>query len=122
MNEKLSHIEVESKRMLLRDTKVILDSDVASLYGVETKRVNEAAKKNPDRFPEGYIIALNDIETGNLRSKFSTTNLTKIRVNPNAVTEKGLYMRATILKSAKATKPLFPSLKHLQYSKNLQET
>jgi hypothetical protein len=60
MNEKLSHMEVVSKRMLLRDTKVNLDSDVASLYGVETKRVNEAVKKNPDRFPEGYIIALND--------------------------------------------------------------
>ncbi len=103
MNEKLTHSEVESKIMLLRDTQVILDSDVAALYGVETKRVNEAVKNNPDRFPEGYIIPLNDIETENLRSKFSTTNLNKSRVNPKAFTEKGLYMLATILKSVKAT-------------------
>jgi hypothetical protein len=102
MNQKLTHSEVESKIMLIRDTKVILDSEVAVLYGVETKWVNEAVKNNPERFPKGYIFELNDIETQNMRSKFSTTNKNMSRVNPKAFTEKGLYMLATILKSAKA--------------------
>jgi hypothetical protein len=102
MNQKLSHSEVESKVMLIRDTKVILDSDVAALYGVETKRINEAVKNNPERFPKGYIFELNDIETQNLRSKFSTTNKNMSRVNPKAFTEKGPYMLATILKSTQA--------------------
>jgi hypothetical protein len=102
MNQKLTHSEVESKIMLFRDTKVILDSEVASLYGVETKRINEPVKNNPERFPKGYIFELNDIETQNLRSKFSTTNKKMSRVNPKAFTEKGLYMLATILKSSKA--------------------
>jgi hypothetical protein len=102
MNQKLTHSDVESKIMLFRDTKVILDIDVAALYGVETKRINEAVKNNPERFPKGYIFELNDIETQNLRSKFSTTNINMTRVNPKAFTEKGLYMLATILKSSKA--------------------
>lgn len=72
------------------------------MYGVETKRINEAVKNNPERFPKGYIFELNDIETQNLRSKFSTTNINMTRVNPKAFTEKGLYMLATILKSSKA--------------------
>ena len=81
----------------------MLDCDDAILYGVETKRVNEAVKNNPDKFPEGYVIELTNNEFKDLRSKFSTTNLTKSRVLPKAFTEKGLYMLATILKSSKAT-------------------
>ena len=48
-------IEVENKMITLRNQQVILDSDVAELYGVETKRVNEAVSNNPEKFPEGYI-------------------------------------------------------------------
>ena len=89
--------------LTLRQQSVLLDCDVAILYGVETKRVNEAVKNNPDKFPEGYVIELTNNEFKDLRSKFSTTNLTKSRVLPKAFTEKGLYMLATILKSSKAT-------------------
>lgn len=95
--------DVKERIITLRRQSVLLDSDVATLYGVETKRINEAVKNNLDKFPEGYVIELTDNEFKDLRSKFSTTNLTKSRVLPKAFTEKGLYMLATILKSNKAT-------------------
>jgi len=96
--------DVNSKIITLRDQPVILDSDVAALYGVETKRINEAIKNNPDKFPAGYLFELDTKEIRNLRSKFSTTNLMMTRVAPKAFTKKGCYMLATILKSPKATK------------------
>lgn len=96
--------EIEACLIELRGEKVLLDRDVAMLYGVETKRVNEAVRNNPDKFPEGYIIELNINEIRYLRSKFSTTNLSpKVRTVPKAFTEKGLYMLATVLKSPQAT-------------------
>jgi pantoate kinase len=76
---------------------------VAELYGVETKRVNEAVSNNPDKFPEGYIIDLSSEEWGNLKSKFSTSSWGGKNKLPKAFTEKGLYMLATILKSPQAT-------------------
>ncbi len=93
---------VESKVLEIRGAKVILDSDLAELYGVETKRINEAVKNNPDKFPSGYLIELSKDEWLVLKSKFSTSNKGgKVKL-PTAFTEKGLYMLATILKSAKA--------------------
>ena len=80
----------------------MLDSDVAELYGVETKRINEAVKNNPDTFPAGYIIELDKAEWDGLKSKFSTsTKGGKVKL-PSAFPEKGLYMLATILKSPQA--------------------
>ena len=66
--------DVERAVVVIRGQQVILDSDVSALYGVETKRVNEAVKNNPDKFPEGYIFALSDEEWDALRSKNSTLN------------------------------------------------
>ncbi|MCP4488323.1 MAG: ORF6N domain-containing protein [Gammaproteobacteria bacterium] len=86
----------------IRNYQVLLDSDVAELYGVETKRINEAVKNNPEKFPEDYILLLTIKELGDLRSKISTTKLSKTRTTPKAFTEKGLYILATILKSPKA--------------------
>ncbi|GAP72377.1 hypothetical protein SAMD00024442_3_100 [Candidatus Symbiothrix dinenymphae] len=103
MNEIVKFNQVEDKVLNLRGESVILDSDVAMLYGVETKRVNEAVKNNPDKFPDGYIFDLNGYEFEHLRSKISTANFSKTRVMPKAFTEKGLYMLATILKSPMAT-------------------
>jgi hypothetical protein len=109
MNEVVKFNQVEEKIIAVRNQQVILDSDVATLYGVETKRINEAVSNNPDKFPEGYIIGLTNEEMRPLRSKFSTLEgqgrgkYTKY--NANAFTEKGLYMLATILKSPKATWP-----------------
>jgi hypothetical protein len=72
MEETVKLKQVEEKILTIHNRKVILDRDVAELYGVETKRVNEAAKNNPDKFPDGYIITLTDEEMQSLRSKFST--------------------------------------------------
>ena len=92
--------EVQSKIVLVRNQNVISDADIANLYGVETKRINEAVRNNPDKFPEDYMFALTPEELQNLRTKISTTNISaKSRTMPKVFTEKGLYMLATILKS-----------------------
>ena len=84
----------------IRGKQVMLDSDLAELYKVETKRINEAVKNNPMKFPERYSWILTDDEKDNLWSKFSTANLSNMsRVNPRVFTEQGVYMLATILKS-----------------------
>jgi hypothetical protein len=99
--------QIESKLIAVRQQKVLLDRHVAELYGIETKRVNEAYRNNPDKFPEGYVLFLDEEESHSLRSKFSTLKNssrgkhTKYQVK--AFTEKGLYMLATILKSERAT-------------------
>lgn len=105
--------KVESMIMGIRGENVILDADVAELYGVETKRINEAVKNNPDKFPEDYMFMLTDEELQVLRSTRSTSNIlrskfsTKSRALPKAFTEKGLYMLATILRSKKSIEVTF---------------
>lgn len=95
---------IEEKIILIQDRQVILDSDVAELYGVETKRINEAVKNNPDKFPEGYIISLRQSDKEEVVENFDRlSNLKFSSVLPKAFSEKGLYMVATILKSPKAT-------------------
>lgn len=94
---------IENKIIMIQGQQVILDSDVAELYSVETKRINEAVKNNPDKFPAGYIISLEQEDWENLKSKISTSSWGGVRKLPNAFSEKGLYMLATILKSPKAT-------------------
>ncbi len=97
--EVLTYKEVESRIITLRDTAVLIDRDVAALYGVETRAVNQAVKNNPDKFPKGYLIFPDKQELRILRSKYSTAISPKSRAVPVAFTEKGLYMLATILKS-----------------------
>lgn len=87
----------------IRNEKVLLDADVAVIYGVETKRINEAVKNNPDRFPSGYVIELNNDDKNELVENFDRFNRLKhSSTTPRAFTEKGLYMLATILKSQQA--------------------
>ena len=100
--------QVEDKIVTLRGKDVIADADVASLYGVETKRVNEAVRNNPDKFPINYMFELTANELRDLRSKISSTNVSAMNRNPTKVfTERGLYMLATILHSKKATNVTF---------------
>ena len=98
---------VEEKIISIRGISVILDSDVAELYGVETREINQAIKNNPDKFPKGYILDLSKEEYDSLRSKFlileNQGRGKHVKYIPKAFTEKGLYMLATILKSEKAT-------------------
>jgi len=113
---------IESKIQLIRDQKVIIDSDVAKLYDVETKRINEAVKNNPEKFPYGYVFELSKSEFEDLRSKFSTANLSKIRTLPKAFTEKGLYMLATILKSQVATETTINIIETFTKTRELSRT
>jgi hypothetical protein len=97
-------IDVDSKVVEIRGTKVLLDCDVAALYGVETKRVNEAVKNNLDKFPDGYILIVNKGEKDELVENFDQfKSLKHSYAQIKAFTEKGLYMLATILKSPQAT-------------------
>ena len=94
---------IKSKIITVQGQQVLLDSDIADLYKVETKRINEAVKNNPDKFPEEYILNLTADEWGNLKSKNSTSSWGGKHKLPKAFSEKGLYMLATILKSPVAT-------------------
>ena len=98
--------QVEEKIITLRDQQVILDCDVAELYGVETRIINQAVKNNPEKFPQGYIFELDNHEVDSLRSKILTLKNggrgQHSKYPPKAFTEKGLYMLATILKSPRA--------------------
>jgi hypothetical protein len=102
--------DVRDKIVTIRGQKVILDFAVAELYGVETKRINEAVKNNPRKFPKGWVFELSKEETADLRSRISTTNIAdgqeltdlqskdsttklpspKSRTMPKAFTERGI--------------------------------
>lgn len=98
---------LKDKLIVIRSQIVLLDSDVAELYGVEAKRINEAVKRNPEKFPEGYCFKLTNEENSYLKSQNVTSssknNWGGARKPATAFTEKGLYMLATILKSPIAT-------------------
>jgi len=113
---------VQSLIVDLRGQRVLLDSDVARIYGVDTKRINEAVKNNPEKFPEGYLVRLSEDEFKNLRSKFSTAKFAKTRVTPTAFPERGLYMLATILKSPRATKATFAIIETFSKMRELSST
>jgi len=98
---------IQSLLIEIRGERVLLDSDVARIYGVDTKRINEAVKNNPEKFPARYLLQLTKNEWDALKSKFSTSNRGgKVKL-PVGFPERGLYMLATILKSAKATQATF---------------
>lgn len=103
--------EVEDKIVVVRGQTVLLDRDVAVLYGAETREVNQAVRNNPRKFPNGYVMELTADESSVLRSKLLTlevhsktldSTLGKGRYskyNFKAFTRKGLYMLATCLRS-----------------------
>ena len=96
-------LDVKSKMIVVRGQPVLLDRDVATLYGVETRALNQAVKRNPGRFPEGYIFTMTAEECS--RSQIVTLNGgrgSNLKYLPHAFTERGLYMLATVLKSEKA--------------------
>jgi len=95
--------EVEDKIAIIRKQEVIADADVAALYGVETRIVNQAVRNNIDKFPTGYMFALTNSELHDLKSKILISNVSdNNRKSTKVFTEKGLYMLATILKSERA--------------------
>ena len=96
-------IEVEKKIITVRNQNVILDSDVAELYDVQTKEINQGVRNNPRKFPEGYVFELTEDEKTKVVKNFDHLQRLKFSSQlPKAFTEKGLYMLATILKSDQA--------------------
>ena len=97
-------VKTESKIIVIRNTQVILDRDVAELYGVTTKVVNQAIRNNPDKFPSGYVIELTNSEKEHVVKNFDHLETLKFsHATVKGFTEQGLYMLATILKSPMAT-------------------
>jgi hypothetical protein len=115
--------QVKSKIIKLRNQNVLLDSDVARLYGVETRSINQAVKRNLEKFPEGYLLNLTPIEWLELKSQFvisiSKGGKTKL---PTAFTERGLYMLATILKSQQAIQTTIAIIDTFAQFKELAQT
>src|ERR1700745_468903 len=95
---------VGSKILVLRNQKVILDSDLAELYGVSVKRLNEQIKRNPKRFPPDFLFTITRAEYDNLRSQNATSNPAHggRRYLPHAFTEHGAIMAASVLNSKRA--------------------
>ena len=105
MNGLMKHSNnIENMIYRIRDNEVMLDTDLATLYHVETKRINEAVRRNKDKFPERISWVLSNSELEDLWSQNATANISKkSRTNPRVFIEQGVYMLATILKSDTAT-------------------
>ena len=97
------NIKIENMIYEIRGKQVMLDSDLAKLYHVETKRINEAVKNNMEKFPERFSFYITFDEYRNLRSKISTFDVSLRKYAPRVFTEQGVAMLATILKSKVAT-------------------
>ena len=100
---------VKSRMLQVRGQQVLLDRDVAALYGVETRIVNQAVKNNPEKFPAGYVAELTAQEVEVLRSKILTLEAKPGKGHYSkhgykVFTERGLYMLATILKGERAVR------------------
>jgi len=95
---------IERSILLIRGHKVLLDVDLAALYGVPTKRLNEQVRRNRARFPEDFMFQLTAEEATSLRSQFATSNKGRggRRYAPYAFTEQGVAMLSTVLNSERA--------------------
>ena len=134
MNETIINDETRTniKEMIytIRGLQVMLDSDLAKLYGYEVKRLNEQVKRNIERFPEDFMFQLNEKEITSLWSQNATANIsTKSRSTPYAFTEQGVYMLSTVLKGEMAVRQsimimrVFKEMRHyLLENKSLLES
>ncbi|WP_255673256.1 ORF6N domain-containing protein [Flavobacterium sp. EDS] len=101
----LSEETISNKIYFIRNQKVMLDSDLAILYGIETKRLNEQVKRNISRFPEDFMFQLTEVEYNSSRSQFATLKNGRgfnLKYLPFAFTEHGVLMLSSVLKSDKA--------------------
>jgi len=101
MNELIPMERIESKIYLIRKQKVMLDFDLSDLYGVETKVLNQAVKRNSRRFPEDFMFSLSKQEIQRMSQIVTSSNI-KFHKNVNAFTEQGVAMLSTVLNSQKA--------------------
>lgn len=98
--------KIASKIIVIRDVQVMIDRDIAELYGVETKRLKEQANRNSERFPEMFMFQLDNEEFAHRRSQFATSKSDQkgLRYAPYAFTEQGVAMLSAVLRSEKAIK------------------
>jgi len=102
MEETVPIERIERLIFFIRGRKVMMDSDLANLYGVETKRLNEQVKRNPERFPPDFMLPLTIDEWNTLRSQIATSKRGGRRTPPNAFTEQGVAMLSTVINSKRA--------------------
>jgi hypothetical protein len=93
---------IEQAILLIRGQKVMLDSDLAELYGVPTKRLTEAVRRNKSRFPSDFMFQLTTSEFENLRTQFATSSWGGRRYSPFVFTEHGILMLSSVLRSERA--------------------
>jgi hypothetical protein len=93
---------IEQCIFLIRGEKIMLDQDLAALYGVETRALVQAVKRNTERFPDDFMFQLSDDEFGNLRSQIVTSSWGGRRTPPYAFTEQGVAMLSSVLHSDRA--------------------
>ena len=98
IQKEISSSEIKELIYNIRGKQVMLDSDLAKLYNVETKRINEAVKNNPNKFPERFCFRITESDFISLKSKISTSKGGS-RKGHNVFTEQGIAMLSTILKS-----------------------
>jgi hypothetical protein len=94
--------EIVEKIYVVRGMKVMLDKDLAEMYGVETKRLKEAVRRNISRFPDDFMFELSELELNNLRSQIATSSWGGLRYLPMAFTEQGVAMLSSVLRSERA--------------------
>ena len=102
LQELIIEQKIINKIYAVRGEKVMLDRDLAELYGVETKTFNQSVKRNLERFPKDFMFTLTDKEWQNLRSQIVTSSHGGIRYKPNVFTEQGVAMLSSILNSKTA--------------------
>jgi len=102
MSEIIDSDSILNKIYLIRGMKVMLDKDLAELYGVKTKVLNQAVRRNENRFPQDFMFQLNYEEFENLKSQFVTSSWGGVRKHPHAFTEHGIMMLSSVLNSDRA--------------------
>jgi hypothetical protein len=103
MKELLAMESIQTKIYIIRGKKVMLDRDLAELYGVEVKRLNEQVRRNIEKFPEDFMFKLHSQEEDFLRSQNATAKNPKDRYISKVFTEHGILMLSTVLNSKTAT-------------------
>ncbi|MEI8128223.1 MAG: ORF6N domain-containing protein [bacterium] len=124
MNELIPIEIIENKIFIIRGQKVMLDSDLAQLYEVETKNLNKAVKRNPGRFPEKFMFQLTKEEWDNLKFQIGTSSWGGKRKLPQVFTEHGTLMLSSVLNSKRAIAvsiqiiEVFDKLKQFAFNQN----
>ena len=103
-HELISSDGIQSRIYTIRGLQVMIDNDLADIYGVEVKRLNEQVKRNTERFPTEFCFQLSEEERQNLKSQFATSRWGGRRTNPYAFTEQGVAMLSGVLKSETAVR------------------